>query len=600
MGVTTVDSNERTLLLPNNGNDDEEQQQQQPLNGTNGAAAAVNNEEDDHHLKQPPLSSPPSSTSPPLLLPLWNITCILSTAFSYGCIMTTLFIITLPVECDRIEQQHPNVPKSVALGCFVAIAGITQLISPLVGMLSDTYRPPTSWLLGQRLPYLCLGSVLSCIGLMGEYMESYNRLWLRYGVAFFCHMIGLNITYSMMIALIPDQVPHVQTGTANGILALLLVTGSLSGFGIFHMYFGGQRIQDMYGLYLCIVILTTILTALYAHDRDASLLAEHMKRQRQRKTSNPLFAVGDVGDNNNTDDSDISLGNSSITDGTKDNDDPLKGTSKNNMNNKSVNIDEELTMSHRRRLRRQKHRRLILGPFVLFRTMVYDPFKKLKGKDLAATYTIDVEKHHDFFIVTISRLCYYCGSSVQTFFLYFLHDIIRVTDNPESAVAALAVVSQISGALICYPVGLISDQFCGGRRKPFVYMACILLGGVTFSMIFARTLHQMTILCFILGLANGSYLTMETSLAVDTLPEDYEEGPSGGNAQLLGIWGVAAFLGSALGPMIGGPLLYFVGIPGAQNGQDYSIQGYAVVLSLSTAYFLCSALSLRWVRKKEV
>jgi hypothetical protein len=99
----------------------------------------------------------------------------------------------------------------------------------------------------------------------------------------------------------------------------------------------------------------------------------------------------------------------------------------------------------------------------------------------------------------------------------------------------------------------------------------------------------------------GSYLTMETSLAIDTLPNDeYEDGPSGGHAQLLGVWGVAAFLGSALGPMIGGPLLYVLGSSDAANGQDYSIHGYAVVLSLSTVYFLLSAVSLRWVQKRDV
>ena len=93
---------------------------------------------------------------------------------------------------------------------------------------------------------------------------------------------------------------------------------------------------------------------------------------------------------------------------------------------------------------------------------------------------------------------------------------------------------------------------------------------------------------------------METSLAVDTLPENYDDGPSGGHAQLLGIWGVAAFLGSAIGPMIGGPLLYFVGSPRAKDGKDYSIHGYAVVLGLSTLYFLFSAISLRWIKKKDV
>jgi MFS family permease len=146
----------------------------------------------------------------------------------------------------------------------------------------------------------------------------------------------------------------------------------------------------------------------------------------------------------------------------------------------------------------------MLGPFVLLKTMTYDPIRMLDFATLYAAYTIDIHNHHDFFVVTVSRLCYYCGSSVQTFFLYFLHDIIGITDNAESAVAALAVVSQISGALFCYPVGYISDRFCDGRRKPFVYTACTLLGAVTFAMVFARTMHQMTILCFILGAANGT------------------------------------------------------------------------------------------------
>jgi hypothetical protein len=48
-------------------------------------------------------------------LSLWCIGCILSTSFAYGCIMTTLFLITLPVECQRIEDQFPTVPKSVRL-----------------------------------------------------------------------------------------------------------------------------------------------------------------------------------------------------------------------------------------------------------------------------------------------------------------------------------------------------------------------------------------------------------------------------------------------------------------------------------------------------
>ena len=98
----------------------------------------------------------------------------------------------------------------------------------------------------------------------------------------------------------------------------------------------------------------------------------------------------------------------------------------------------------------------------------------------------------------------------------------------------------------------------------------------------------------------GAYLTMETSLAIDTLPKGYDHGSSGGNAQLLGIWGVAAFLGSAIGPMTGGPLLYLFGSTGTTEGQDYTIRGYTILLSLSSAYFILSAISLKWVKKIDV
>lgn len=123
-------------------------------------------------------------------MPLFTITAILSTAFSYGCIMTTLFLITLPVECERVNAQHADIPKSVALGIFVTIAGVTQLISPLVGRLSDVYVPPVPHELGQRLPYLVLGSIATVTGLLAQMLASAAGFWVRYSFAFFLHMIG--------------------------------------------------------------------------------------------------------------------------------------------------------------------------------------------------------------------------------------------------------------------------------------------------------------------------------------------------------------------------------------------------------------------------
>ena len=202
-------------------------------------------------------------------------------------------------------------------------------------------------------------------------------------------------------------------------------------------------------------ILTTILTGLYAHDQDVHIFMERLEISTSRRNIARENAL--------------------------------------------LRNNQEITKSQRRR----RQRRLILGPFVLLKNMLYDPLVLLDRKTLIATYTINIDENHDFFIVTVSRLFYYCGSSIQTFFLYFLHDIIGVTDNPESAVASLAIVTQISGALVCYPVGWVSDKYFGGRRKPFVYIACTLLGGITSAMIFAKTMDTMTIICFCFGAANG-------------------------------------------------------------------------------------------------
>ena len=503
-------------------------------------------------------------------LSVLTISCILSTAFCYGCIFTTLFLITLPIECRRIHHSHPEIQSSIALGEFVAIAGFTQLISPFIGRLSDTYVPPVPHDLGQRLPYLVLGSLITCAGLVGQMLASFYGFWIRYSIFFFLHMIGLNIVYAMMISLIPDQVPHSQTGVANGILAFLLVTGSLFGFGLFHSVLG-ESIQNMYALYTVLVIVATILTGTHAADKDAEIA---YRRQH----------MGDRAD---------------VMEDYKQQQSALSA---------STPMEHNLPQwkSNAKKAAKRAQKIVVVTPTLILRSMLVDPIRKLNWRSLLQSYTIDTEKYHDFFIVTVSRLFYYCGMSVQTFFLYFVHDIIGKTKDPEHVVAAVAILGQISGALTCYPVGFISDAFLNGRRKPFVYVACALLGGVTISLIFARTLHQMTILALILGGANGVYLTMDTSLAVDTLPTIRSVGrdaSNGESAQLLGIWGVAAFLGSALGPMIGGPLLYIFGHETENDGpveddeqQEYSIRGYTVVLSLSSFYFFCSAISLRFIR----
>jgi len=90
-------------------------------------------------------------------------------------------------------------------------------------------------------------------------------------------------------------------------------------------------------------------------------------------------------------------------------------------------------------------------------------------------------------------------------------------------------------------------------------------------------------------------------------------------AQLLGIWGIASFVGTALGPFIGGPILYFFGqwdkidllflfhkthdffvrgesLSGRDEFRYYAKLGYIVLFGLSAFHFLMSAIVLRNVK----
>jgi hypothetical protein len=169
------------------------------------------------------------------------ITAILSTCFSYSCMMTTFFILTGPIECQRIEDETRKyysytVSKSIALGGFAVLAGLAQLITPLIGLLSDCYVPNDKFSglhhLGKRMPYLIFGTVLVVIGSLGQIWASspihpatnnyldppgshphhtdgstqvaFCGAWLHYSMFFLLTMFGTNIVYTITIVLIPD------------------------------------------------------------------------------------------------------------------------------------------------------------------------------------------------------------------------------------------------------------------------------------------------------------------------------------------------------------------------------------------------------------
>lgn len=83
------------------------------------------------------------------------------------------------------------------------------------------------------------------------------------------------------------------------------------------------------------------------------------------------------------------------------------------------------------------------------------------------------------------------------------------------------------------------------------------------------------------------FLSVDYALACDVLPSLEHA------AQSLGVWGVSAFLGSTLGPLVAGPLLtQFGSIP---NSDSFSTTGYRIVMALGVVYVACAALLMRFI-----
>mmetsp|Transcript_16931 Transcript_16931/g.27413 ORF Transcript_16931/g.27413 Transcript_16931/m.27413 type:complete len:449 (-) Transcript_16931:37-1383(-) len=400
-------------------------------------------------------------------------------AFGNGVLLSSYLIITLPIESKRISKKD----SAVYLAAFVVIAGITQLICPVIGLYSDRCRH--RW--GRRRPFILYGGILGVVGLMFQYFSQLYELWMIYVIAFMVSMFSLNIIYSSMNGLIPDFVPERQVGRANGIIAMLSVLGAVSSFCVYRIL---ANVSAFYWFYI-IVISSTVATTFFAANR---------------KDQRPLPAS--------------------------------------------------------------------YGPVTL--------------ADIRNAFYISPVLHRDFFLILVSRTLYYMGISSQTFLMYYLRDVLSMSDEEsEEYTGTLAVIGQCCGVLTAFPVGYLSDKLSNGRKR-YIYVSCVLLAIGNIAFIGAKDQMAVVLITCLIGAANGMYLSMDGSLAVDALPSKDEA------ARFMGIWGVGAFLGASLGPIIGGPVLRMN--PDPVHDGRYTLMGYTILLCLSAIYLLASGYVLKFVK----
>lgn len=193
----------------------------------------------------------------------------------------------------------------------------------------------------------------------------------------------------------------------------------------------------------------------------------------------------------------------------------------------------------------------------------------------------EVLGNRDLVWFLVSRLLVYMAfTTIQQFALYFLQDVIGVSD-PAEATARFSIFAVVGMLIVVWPAGWLSDRI---GRKPITIVSG-LLGALGIAVI-ALSQEYGTILwaAAIIGVAIGAFNSTNWALATDLVPEGEE-------ARYLGIANMATAGGAALARAIGPAIDFF-------NNQSAGL-GYNFMLMVCLAYFIVGAALVLKVKKQN-
>ena len=105
--------------------------------------------------------------------------------FAYNLVVCTLGVLILPSEAVRLFLGRHAVMLGIMLGC----TGVSQLISPAIGYISDRSTSRR----GRRRPLLVAGGVLACLGSLSMLATRTIQLRYFYIASLTVTILGMNI-----------------------------------------------------------------------------------------------------------------------------------------------------------------------------------------------------------------------------------------------------------------------------------------------------------------------------------------------------------------------------------------------------------------------
>ncbi len=229
---------------------------------------------------------------------------------------------------------------------------------------------------------------------------------------------------------------------------------------------------------------------------------------------------------------------------------------------------------------------VLLGAVIATVVMVKEPRLTVNNRRVSLPAALlqtarEVLGNRDLVWFLASRLLVYMAfTTIQQFALYFLRDVIGVTD-PAEATARFSIFAVVGMLIVVWPAGYLSDRI---GRKP-ITIASGILGALGIAVI-ALSQEYGTILwaAAIIGVAIGAFNSTNWALATDLVAEGEE-------ARYLGIANMATAGGAALARAIGPAIDFF-------NARSPGF-GYTFMLMVCLAYFIVGAALVLKVKRQN-
>lgn len=189
-----------------------------------------------------------------------------------------------------------------------------------------------------------------------------------------------------------------------------------------------------------------------------------------------------------------------------------------------------------------------------------------RWSDVLSTYWLSPRRYPDFFWAFWCRLLVTMSIvSVSTYLLFFIIDHLGVPKEEASGVQALTLIMfTIGNIAMTLLFGWISDAT--GRRKPIVWISCLLSAAGLIIAIIAPDITVFYIGIVIVGAAQGAFVSVDIALMTEVLPSFADAGKD------LGIVSLSYQVPQLLVPITALPLLAIGG------GENYTALYIAAIV----------------------